>query len=206
MLDKNELIVLSNLFPEKIKTISKIKETCKYSYERIYSALWSLKDKKIVELKKYGNTIVANPNYNSQITFLGFIYYSILKKNNLLLNLKDKKFLEGLSERRKKAIIEDINSLEACLKDIETLNPKLTEIISIIEISTTPKNKITLLYVGDKSFESELMKLEIRHNIKIHSVSETEDSLIKKKEDNLYLYNATVIKGFEKFYRIFYLN
>ena len=205
MLDKNELIVLSNLFPQKTKTISELKKTCKYSYERIYSALWSLKNKKILELKKYGNTIVAFPNYNSLITFLGFVYYSICKRDNLLTNLKDKRFLEGLSEKRRKAFIEDINSLESCLKDIESINPKLTEIISIIEISTIPKNKISLFYVGNKSFENELIKLEIRHNIKIQSIAETEESLLEKKEDQRYV-NSTVMKGFEKFYRIFYLN
>jgi len=204
MLDKNELVVLSNLFPEKTKTISEIKKTCKYSYERIYSALWSLKKKKILELKKYGNTIVAFPNYNSLITFLGFIYYSILKRNNLFAYLKDEKFINSLSEMKRKILIDDINSLESCLKNIEILDPKLTDIISITEISTIPKNKITLFYVGNKSFEKELMKLEIRYNIKIQPIAETEESLSKKKEDNKYI-NSTVIKGFEKFYRIFYL-
>ena len=204
MLDKNELVVLSNLFPEKTKTISEIKKTCKYSYERIYSALWSLKKKKILELKKYGNTIVAFPNYNSLITFLGFIYYSILKRNKLLSYLKDEKFMKSLSEMRKKILIDDINNLESCLKNIEILNPKLIDIISITEISIIPKNKITLFYVGNKSFEKELMKLEIRYNIKIQPIAETEESLSKKKEDNRYIY-STVIKGFEKFYRIFYL-
>ena len=204
MLDKNELVVLSNLFPEKTKTISEIKKTCKYSYERIYSALWSLKKKKILELKKYGNTIVAFPNYNSLITFLGFIYYSILKRNKLLSYLKDEKFMKSLSEMRKKILIDDINNLESCLKNIEILNPKLIDIISITEISIIPKNKITLFYVGNKSFEKELMKLEIRYNIKIQPIAETEESLSKKKEDSRYI-QSIIIKGFEKFYRIFYL-
>ena len=105
---------------------------------------------------------------------------------------------------KRKILIDDINNLESCLKNIEILDPKLTDIISITEISTIPKNKITLFYVGNKSFEKELMKLEIRYNIKIQSIAETEESLSKKKEDNKYI-NSTVIKGFEKFYRIFYL-
>ena len=204
MLDKNELVVLSNLFPEKTKTISEIKKTCIYSYERIYSALWSLKKKGALELKKYGNTIVAFPNYNSSITFLGYIYYSIYKRNNLLSYLKDKKFINGLSERRRKILIEDLNNLEGCLKNIESLDPNLTDILSVIEISTIPKNKITLLYTGNKTFEKELMKLEIRYNTKIQPIAETEESLSKKKEDSRYI-QSIIIKGFEKFYRIFYL-
>ncbi len=47
MLSKNELDVLVSLFPEKnFKTIREIQKNGNYSYERTYSALWSLRDKK----------------------------------------------------------------------------------------------------------------------------------------------------------------
>lgn len=202
MIPRNELDVIVSLFPERnYKTIKEIQKKGTYSYERTYSALWSLRDKKVVDLKKYGNVIVAKLIYTSDFALFGFVYYSIIRKNKFYEDQKNFFSLEKSAKTRKLQSIINSEELIACIKEIENLN---TELISILEVSTEPKNKIVFFCVGDNKLKDESLKIEYKHNIRIDPIIETENSLIEKKDDLKYL-NSVVLKGFEKFYTIFYL-
>ncbi len=202
MLSKNELDVLASLFPEKnFKTIREIQKNGNYSYERTYSALWSLRDKRIVDLKRYGNVIVATPNYNSDFSLLGFVYHAVNKKTNFYEEQKSFFGAENPTKTKKAVVVIDSEEIINCIKKIENLD---AELISIIEISTKPKNKITFFYIGDKKLANEVLKIEYIYNIRVDPIIETIESLSKRKEDPKYL-NSVILKGFEKFYTIFYL-
>lgn len=204
MLPMNELGVLVSLFPEKSpRTLKEIQKKCPYSYERIHSAVNALGDKNALDNKRYGNVIVLSPNYSSDLTFLAFVHYMVAMKSRMYdeHRARPAQIVPG-SQKASHAFSKRMqDDMISCLMEIERLEG---EIISIAEISRTPKNKISFFYVGGRNLLNDLMKMEYRYNIKIDARMETEETLRKKRDDPNYL-NSVVLKGLEKFYRLFYL-
>ncbi len=202
MLPRNELEVLASLFPDKdYKTIKEIQKKCGYSYERVYSAVLSLRKKNILELKKYGNVIVASVNYNSDFALLGFIHYAINRKLNFYEKQKNILYGGELSKSGTSRVA-DSDEISKCIKKVENLN---AEFMSVIDVSTKPKNKITFFYIGDKKLENELLGLEYKYNIRLDSVKGTIE-LLKDQENAKKYLEGVILKGFEKFFTAFYYN
>lgn len=204
MLPMNELGVLVSLFPEKSpRTLKEIQKKCPYSYERVHSAANALGEKKALENKRYGNVIVLSPNYSSDLTFLGFVHYMIAMKTRMYDEHKTKSspIVPGSQKSASVFSRRFQDDIYSCLMEIERLE---AELVSIAEISRTPKNKISFFYVGGKNLLNEFMKMEYRYNVKIDARMETEETLRRKRDDLNYL-NSVVLKGLEKFYRLFYL-
>ncbi len=67
-----------------------------------------------------------------------------------------------------------------------------------------PKDKIRFFCIGNKNLENKALGIEYRYNIRVKPVVLTEKSLREKRNETEFL-NSTVLKGFEKFYTIFYL-
>jgi len=81
MLGDVELKVLAGFFPDaKEKALKEIQERSGYSYERVYSALKSLKQKGLVSRRKVGKTLVYTILASSDIAYLAFTYHMIFKK------------------------------------------------------------------------------------------------------------------------------
>ncbi len=201
MLPRNELEVIASLFPDKeFKTIKEIQKKCGYSYERVYSAVLALRKKNILELKKYGNVIVAGINYNSDFALLGFIHYAINRKLNFYEEQKNILYGGDLSKGGASKVA-DSDQISECIKKVENLN---SEFMSVIDVSTKPKNKITFFYIGDKKLETELLGLEYKYNVRLDSVRGNLE-LLKDPENAKYL-NGVILKGFENFFTAFYYN
>lgn len=201
MLPRNELEVIASLFPDKeLKTIKEIQKNCGYSYERVYSAVLSLRKKNILELKKYGNVIVAGVNYNSDFALLGFVHYAINRKLNFYAEQKNILYGGELSKGGVSKVA-DSDQISECIRKAENLN---SEFLSVIDVSTKPKNKITFFYIGDKKLETELLGLEYKYNVRLDSVKGSMEIL--KDPSNVKYREGVILKGFENFFTSFYYN
>jgi predicted nucleotidyltransferase len=84
MLDEAELRTLAGFFPEAgEKTLKELQERSGYSYERVYSALKSLKQKGVVSGRKVGKTLVYTVQTSADATYLAFTYFMISRKERL---------------------------------------------------------------------------------------------------------------------------
>ena len=153
------------------------------------------------ELKKYGNVIVAGVNYNSDFALLGFIHYAINRKLNFYEKQKNILYGGELSKSGTSRVA-DSDEISKCIKKVENLN---AEFMSVIDVSTKPKNKITFFYIGDKKLENELLGLEYKYNIRLDSVKGTIE-LLKDQENAKKYLEGVILKGFEKFFTAFYYN
>jgi len=210
MLAPHELGVLTSLFPEKSSmTLKDVQKKCSYSYERIHSAVKSLDEKGAIDVKRYGNVIVVSPDYKSDLAFLGFLHYMVSLRVKMLNEHKTagmKNFMLGAKAKNnsKNPVVDDIFS---CLLEISNID---ADMISITEVSRTPRNKIAFFYSPKRSVEGsriDNLLLSMRYKyptIRIEPRMEPEENLERKKEDTLYL-NSVVLKGIEKFYHLFYL-
>jgi hypothetical protein len=210
MLASHELGVLTGLFPEKSpQTLKDIQKKCSYSYERIHSAVKSLDERGAIDMKRYGNVMVVTPNYNSDLAFLAYLHYMVSLKAKMFdehraAGMKSQTTLGKPKMSRLNLPLDDILS---CLFDISGLD---ADLISITEVSRTPRNKISFFYSQRKSIESSridnlLLSMRYKYpNIKIEPRLESEEAIKRKREDLTYL-NSVVVKGLENFYRIFYL-
>lgn len=202
MLPRNELKVLASLFPDKdYKTIKEIQKKCGYSYERVYSAVLSLRKKNILELRRYGNVLVAGVNYNSDFALLGFIHYAINRKLKFYEEQKNILYKGELSKGGASKVL-DSDKISECIGKAENLN---AEFMSVIEVSTKPKNRITFFYIGDKKLETELLGLEYKYNVRLDSVKGTM-GLLKDPENAKKYQDGVILKGFENFFTAFYYN
>jgi DNA-binding Lrp family transcriptional regulator len=198
MLPPNEIDVLVSLFPERRPcTLKELQDRCGYSYERVHSAVKSLEKKGIIKAGRYGNVIVACPNYSSDYSFLGFVYHMVRKKDLLLraqrLANKGKPVLSAEGAEKSADVV-------GAISEIEGLN---AETLAILEISREAKPKISLIFTKDRNAIDNILKIEYRRNLRIDATMETEETLRKKKEDPRYL-NCVVFKGFEHFYNYYY--
>ena len=84
MLNEVELRTLAGFFPEAgEKTLKELQERSGYSYERVYSALKSLKKKGVVSGRKVGKTLVYTIQTSTDVTYLAFVYFMLSKKERL---------------------------------------------------------------------------------------------------------------------------
>ncbi|MBN2095765.1 MAG: hypothetical protein JW727_06995 [Candidatus Aenigmarchaeota archaeon] len=203
VLPPNELGVLVSLFPEKhFKTLKEIQKKCGYSYERVHSAVQSLSEKGIVGTKRYGNVIVAFPNYHSDFAFLGFVHYTTESKSRFytdsmgILSQKARKVQDSGSVHERTP-----GEISSCLSGLEKLD---AELVSVLDFSIMPVKKVALMVLGPKYLSEELLKMEYRCGLRFDAQFETIESISRKRDDSRYL-NGIVVKGVEKFYRAFYL-
>ena len=85
--------IISSFFPEgEDMTIKEIINRTEYSYERINSSLKSLVEKKIINEKKVGKTLVYSVNLQNLYAEIGFDHYMLereiefMKKHKILYN------------------------------------------------------------------------------------------------------------------------
>jgi hypothetical protein len=210
MLASHELGVLKSLFPEKSpQTLKDLQKKCQYSYERIHSAVKSLDERGAINLKRYGNVIVATPNYGSDLAFLAYLHYMVSLKTRMFEEHRatSQKIQKIPAWQKKQPFAYAADEINSCLYDISEID---SELVAVTEVSRTPKNKVSFFYTQKRSLEPvkiENLLLSMRYkypNIKIEPRAETKDTLERKKNDPACL-GSVVIKGLENFYRIFYL-
>lgn len=117
-----EGIVLASFFPKAGEmTIKELQKKCKYSYERVNSALKSLTKKKMIEQKEKGKTLVYSPIFGNPIMeTIGFGNYMLQRKINFIK--KHKILSKAINEMRSNPIIGILILFGSYSKGIESKN------------------------------------------------------------------------------------
>jgi predicted nucleotidyltransferase len=184
--------ILASFFPEaKEMTIKEIQERCGYSYERVNSAMKSLAEKKIVEKKEKGKTLVYSLIFDNLMTeTIGFGGYMLQRRIDFIKKHK---------------------ILSKAIKDIES-NPYITILIlfgSYSKNTQTKNSDIDLMVVTvpgkEMEIESFIKSFTSKYGFKFApaALSLLEFPKIKKENKELWsdlkLYGI-VFKGNDDFY------
>ena len=188
----SEDIILRYFFPEgDKKTIKELKERSKYSYERVNTALKSLKKKKIVAEKKIGKTLVYYPDLNNLNLRRAFNHYMIER----LINFGNK-------------YIKIYNALQELKKEPATI---ILIFGSYSKGTETKTSDIDLLCTSfkKKEIEKAIGSLKHKYGLRFNPIVIPRTEFIKIKKDNSELWedlknNALVFYGQDWFYSLIY--
>lgn len=183
--------IIASFFPEgeemTIKEI--IKRIGCWSYERVNTALKSLVEKRIIQEKKVGKTLVYSPNLNNlYVESMGFNAYMLERE------------IEFIKKHR---------NVYSAIKEIEE-NPYIWGVILFGSYSKgleTKQSDIDLICIAAKKAETERFLESLRHkyNIKFASVILPLHEFPNIKKENPELWNdlkmyGIVFKGDDYFY------
>ena len=187
--------IISAFFPEAGKmTLKELKERVGYSYERVNSALKSLKEKKIVKEEKIGKTLVYSLNLDDLYSEIGFDHYLLERELDFI-----KKY--PIQYKAIKEIVE---------------NQSILMVLLFGSYSKGTENKqsdidLLCLPVGNnkKETESFIFSLKHRYNFKISPVVVLYSEFPKIKKDNPELWDdikqfGIIFKGEDLFYSWMY--
>ena len=174
--------ILATFFPEaKDMTIKEISEWVDYSYERINSALKSLKEKKIVIEEQKGKTLVYSLNIDNLYSeTIGFGSYMLQRKIDFIK--KNKEIYQAIKEIESNQHIEGLILFGSYSKDTET-----------------KKSDVDIICFSNKKKETETFIHSLKHKFGINFspivMLSYEFSDIKK--DNPELWNDLKLYGIE---------
>ena len=174
--------IIAAFFPEaKDMTIKEISERVDYSYERINSALKSLKEKKIVIEEQKGKTLVYSLKLDNLYSeTIGFGSYMLEKGVNFIK--KNREIYQAIKEIESNPYIDGLILFGSYSKDTETKN-----------------SDIDILCFSNKKKETETFISSLKHKFGINFspivMLPYEFSYIKK--DNPELWNDLKLYGIE---------
>jgi len=185
--------VISSLFPEgKDMTIREIMGRTEYSYERVNSALKSLTEKKIINEKKVGKTLVYSLDLQNLYAEIGFDHYMLEREIEFM---------------KKHAVVYN------ALKEIKD-NPQIWMVILFGSYSKGTESKqsdIDIICVSNKKGETEhfVKSLKYKYNIEFAPVVLPLQGFPDIKKDNSVLWadlklHGIVFKGEDYFYSWMY--
>ena len=181
--------VISSFFPEgKDMTIKEIIRRIDYSYERVNSALKSLNEKKFVQEKKVGKTLVYYLDMQNLYSEIGFGHYMLGREIDFIK--KHRSLYNAIKEIRDNPFIEMVVLFGSYSKGTES-NQSDVDIICI-------SNK-------KKEIEHFVRSLKYKYNLEFNPIVLSMHKFPDIKKDNLELWNdlkmyGIVFKGDDPFY------
>ena len=185
--------VISSLFPEgKDMTIKEIMKRTEYSYERVNSALKSLTEKKIINEKKVGKTLVYSLNLQNLYAETGFDHYMLERE------------IEFMNKHR---------AVYGALKEMKD-NPYIWMVVLFGSYSKGTESKqsdVDVICISNKKAETEhfVKSLKYKHNVEFAPVVLSLQDFPNIKKDNPELWHdlklyGIVFKGKDYFYSWMY--
>ncbi len=193
ILGETELGVLKSFFPEgKEITLKTLLERSGYSYEPVYRTIKSLVDKRIVNARRFGKTLVYDLDFKKREAKIAFFMYA---------NERTIKFCE----KHKNISFAFSNSPEEKIDFLAIFG-------SYAKSTQTDKSDIDVLCVtsNKERVETFIATIKRKYGLDIRAVviPRTEFSKIKKENevfwDHLVKY-GTIFNGYELFYHNAYL-
>lgn len=177
-----ESAIMEAFFPEgEEMTVKEILERVDYSYERINSALKSLKEKKIVLETKKGKTLVYSLDFDSLYSeTIGFRSYMLEKKINFIE--KNKKIYHAIKDIIDNSYMEGIILFGSFSKGTEN-----------------SKSDVDIICFSNKKKESEIFINSLKHKFGINFAPIIMNSyeFPEIKKDNKELWNDLKLYGIE---------
>jgi predicted nucleotidyltransferase len=192
-LKETEINILQSFFPKgKDITLKEIMKKANYSYEPTYRTLKELTKKRIINVKKFGKTLVYSLDLKRESSKIAFYLYS----KNRLNNFKEKHFtiLSALSE-----LPEDKVDILALFGSYAKGNERENSDIDLLCVTPEKKELKNTIYSLKRSYNLDFSPILL---------PKIEFAKIKKENKEFWadlVEYGIIFKGYELFYYYAYL-